>query len=70
MEEKDSLKQLGERLRTIRLQHGLTQVEIALKCKINRNYIGMLERGERNPTYLTLCKIAKHLEIEVSDLIR
>ena len=70
MDGRDCLKELGNRIRAIRLQHRLTQIELAIKCEFDRNYIGMLERGERNPTYLTLCKIAKHLEMSVSDLIK
>ena len=70
MGERERLKELGRRIRAIRLQCGLTQVELAIKCEFDRNYIGMLERGERNPTYLTLCKMAEHLEMNVSDLIK
>lgn len=70
MKERDCLKRLGNRIRMIRLQYGLTQVELAKRCQFDRNYIGMLERGERNPTYLTLHKIAEHLEMDIADLIK
>lgn len=70
MEEKELLQQLGDRIRDIRTKKNLTQYELADKCDINRNYIGMLERGERNPTFLTLLKIAKGCGVKIKDLVR
>jgi transcriptional regulator with XRE-family HTH domain len=36
---------------------------------MDRNYIGMLERGERNPSYLSLIKIAQGLNISIVELL-
>lgn len=69
MEERDELKQLGNRLKDKREQMQLTQEEYALRCRLTKNYIGMLERGERNPTYLTLLQIARNLKVSLKDLI-
>mgnify|MGYP002520686058 FL=1 len=69
MEERDELKQLGNRLKTKREQLHLTQEEFAAKCKLTKNYIGMLERGERNPSYLTLLQIARNLKVSLKELI-
>ncbi len=69
MEERDELKQLGNRLKTKREQLQLTQEEFAAKCKLTKNYIGMLERGERNPSYLTLLQIARSLKVSLKELI-
>lgn len=41
-----------------------------LQGEVNRNYIGMLERGERNPTYFTLLAVANRLEVELYELIK
>jgi transcriptional regulator with XRE-family HTH domain len=65
----DELQKLGRRIKAVRMQQKLTQNELAVICKVNRNYIGMLERGERNPTYITLVRIAEHLKISLSQLI-
>lgn len=67
MEERDELKQLGNRLKTKREQLQLTQEEFAAKCKLTKNYIGMLERGERNPSYLTLLQIARNLKVSLNN---
>lgn len=69
MEERDELKQLGKRLKDKREQMQLTQEEFAFKCGLTKNYIGMLERGERNPSYLTLLQIARNLKVSLKDII-
>lgn len=68
MREEELIK-LGQLIRSKRERQGLTQFELAEKSKVDRNYIGMLERGERNPSYLSLQKIAAGLGIPVNQLI-
>lgn len=65
----DELIKLGQLIRSKRESQGLTQFELAKKSNVDRNYIGMLERGERNPSYLSLQKIAAGLGIPVNQLI-
>ena len=67
---KQELEILGRIIREKREAQGLTQVELAEKAGVDRNYIGMVERGERNPSYLSLQKIAKGLGIKVEELIK
>ena len=69
MKRKMELQKLGERIKSLRTKRNMTQGELALACKFNRNYIGMLERGERNPTYITLLKLASNLGMPLSKLI-
>ena len=64
------LNDLGVIIKAKREKLGLTQVELAELCKVDRNYIGMLERGERNPSYLSLMKIANGMNIKVYDLLK
>jgi transcriptional regulator with XRE-family HTH domain len=63
------LVKLGQIIRVKRVQSGLTQVQLAAQAGVDRNYIGMLERGERNPSYLSLLKIANGLKLSVGELI-
>lgn len=67
--EDETLIQLGNRIRKIRLEKKLTQAELAERCSCNRNYISMLERGERNPSYKSLVMIARGLEVKVQLLV-
>jgi transcriptional regulator with XRE-family HTH domain len=66
---KDLLKVFGEHLKKQRLSKNLTQVDLAYKGNFNKNYIGMLERGERNPSLKNLVKLAKSLDISLTELI-
>ncbi len=62
------LKELGAKVKHLRTLRSYTQFEFADKCGLDRNYIGMLERGERNPSYLTLLKIAQGLNVHLTYL--
>ena len=66
MEKKESLLKLGALVRKLRNDKQLSQVELARKSNVNRNYIGMIERGEVNPTYMTLLSIAKSLGTSIN----
>lgn len=67
---KEELIELGRIIRNKREARGISQIELATKSKVDRNYIGMVERGERNPSYLSLQKIANGLGITVNELIK
>ena len=64
------LKVLGKTIRDKRESQGLTQVELAQKSGLDRNYIGMVERGERNPSFLSLLKIAHGLGLLIEEMIK
>jgi len=63
------LKEFGLRLRQLRIERNLTQVELAFKGEFDRNYIGMLERGERNPSLLNLMRLSDALSLELKELL-
>lgn len=65
----DLLKHLGRRLRTLREQTGKSQDTLANDSGLHRTYIGAVERGERNPTILTLSRYAAGLGLTVADLV-
>ena len=65
----EELVKLGKIVRAKRMQCNLTQIELSIRAKVDRNYIGMLERGERNPSYLSLLKIANGLEMPINELL-
>jgi len=66
---RDVLEKFGERMQKIRKASGVSQEELASKLSMHRTYIGMVERGERNPTIRTLYKIAKALKVKSNDLL-
>lgn len=67
---KKILKEFGLRIKELRQERGLTQEQFATKCGLHKNYIGMVERGERNPSLINIEIIAKGLEISISELMK
>lgn len=62
------LKKFGEKLRSYRVKANLSQEQLAELSGLHRNYIGGMERGERNPTITSLRKLSKALGISLSKL--
>ena len=62
-------KHAGQRLRTLRLKAGLTQVALAESSGVDANTIARLERGEHTPSNPTLKKLAEALGVKVSDIL-
>lgn len=44
----------------------MSQEQLALQAEVDRSYVGGIERGERNVSFLTLVKIAKCLDCDVA----
>lgn len=61
---------LGQALRDLRAERGMAQMELALDSGLDRTYVGGIERGERNPSYTSLRRIAAVLEVPVSEWLR
>ena len=60
---------VGENIRTRRRRARLSQEQLAEKTDLNTNYIGEIERAEKKITLETLEKIAKALDVRISDLM-
>ncbi|MDY4333856.1 helix-turn-helix transcriptional regulator [Pectobacterium brasiliense] len=65
---KDITARFGQRVKTLRLQAGLSQEAFADKCGLDRTYISGIERGVRNPTLEVIGVIADGLGIELKNL--
>ena len=64
------LIELGDQIREARKAKNLSQEQLALHAEIDRSYVGGIERGERNVSFLTLVKIAICLECDVSKFVK
>lgn len=51
----------GDVLRAARTKAGLSQEALGLACEIDRTYVSLLERGERQPTLSTLFALSEQL---------
>lgn len=68
--DKDFLKLLGNNIKNFRKKADLSQEGLALKCEIDRAYMGRVERGEMNISILKLKKISDVLEIRPFELLK
>jgi len=59
---------LGSVLREARAERRVSQEELGLRTGVHRNYIGGIERGERNPSVTTIATLAAALDLKLSEL--
>lgn len=65
-ETKKNLKTFGSRIQELRKKNNLTQSELAEKIGLSTNFIGMVERGERNTSIDKIFKLAKAFNISLA----
>jgi transcriptional regulator with XRE-family HTH domain len=68
--ENEVLKLFGIKIRELRISRKLTQVELAEKSGLHPNYVGMIERGERNPSLINIDKLAKAFNVSLSEILK
>jgi transcriptional regulator with XRE-family HTH domain len=64
------LRLFGERLRELRTERNLSQERLAELAGLDRNYIGQIERAERNVALVNIVRIANGLEVAPAELFR
>ena len=69
MEADRLIKGLGLALRERREAQGLTQEALHLATNIHRNYIGGIERGEREPTIRVIAELGRALDVPLRELV-
>jgi len=67
---KTELKSLGKRIKKIRLDKGLIQLDLEVKAGISRADISKIENGLKNIEFITIIKIAEALDVDVIELFR
>ena len=60
---------VGERLRELRRQAGLSQEDLAEKAGLHRTYVGSCERGERNISIVNLERLCRSLGVSMSEFL-
>ncbi|WP_075680669.1 helix-turn-helix domain-containing protein [Roseburia sp. 831b] len=61
------LNDVGQRVKEIRNEQGLSQEKLALKADIDRTYLAGVELGKRNLSIKSLDKILQALEVSFHD---
>lgn len=63
------LSQFGSAVRRLRTERGLSQEGLADVAGLHRTYVGDVERGLRNVSLVNLARIARALELDLSQLL-
>jgi transcriptional regulator with XRE-family HTH domain len=66
----DELIQVGREVRRLREAQQLSQEELAERSGLHRNYIGGIERGERNPGVKNLFNLARALNVHPAEILQ
>ncbi|MCD8450382.1 helix-turn-helix domain-containing protein [Tenacibaculum dicentrarchi] len=61
---------LGIKIKSIRLEKKISQEKLAHLSDLDRTYIHSIEKGERNISIVTIEKISKGLNIQISELLK
>lgn len=59
---------LGKRIRAKRRALGMSQEGLAHEAGLDRSYVGRIERGEHNLTFVSLVRIARAMGCDVAAL--
>lgn len=65
----DMRKLVGRNFARLRREKGLTQEQVAELSGLSQQYLSGLERGQRNPTIITLYELAEALGVSHVELI-
>lgn len=64
------VKQLANRLKTLRDRRAWSQEELARRAGISRGYLARLETARQDPTLTVIEKLAKALRVPVAELLK
>ncbi len=67
--ERQELVAFGQAVRQHRLRLSLSQEELAERSDLHRTYVSSMENGQRNVGLVNVYRIAKALELTVSELL-
>ena len=62
-------KIVGEAIKNLRLEAGMSQEQLADRCGLKRTYIGIVERGGKAITVETMWRIANGLGVSASGIL-
>ncbi|HLJ30177.1 MAG TPA: helix-turn-helix transcriptional regulator [Candidatus Angelobacter sp.] len=66
----DIIRLVGERIKNLRHNQGISQEKLADLSGLHRSHMGQIERGESNVTLRTLWRVGNALEVAVVELVK
>ena len=70
MDRQSILLAFGRNLRAARARKKVSQERLALAAGLDRTYVGGIERGERNPSLVNICRLASALGVPSARLLK
>ncbi|MDO4763586.1 MAG: helix-turn-helix transcriptional regulator [Flavobacteriaceae bacterium] len=70
MDKKSLQNKIGKRIKTLREQKNISQVDLAYACNFEKSNMSRIEAGNTCPNIYTLYKIAQYLEVDLADLLK
>jgi transcriptional regulator with XRE-family HTH domain len=67
MDIEEQLQHIIDRIKSIRIQKGISQMELSLRSNLSQSFITNIEKGKKQPSVLTLIKIAEALGVMPQD---
>jgi transcriptional regulator with XRE-family HTH domain len=67
---KKYLQLVGNNIRKMRDKKGISQQELADSSDVAKSTIQRIEKGDMNPSLLTIRSISVALEVELSELVK
>jgi len=72
MEKSELLELFGKRIKKLRIERGMSQVDLVARMQgnIDTTNISRIESGRTNPTIYSLYRLSEALEISMSELVK
>ena len=64
------INKVGARIKELRLEQDLTQLDLAIKSNVDERQIQRLENGETSPTLKTLYKVSHGLNVPIEQFFK
>jgi transcriptional regulator with XRE-family HTH domain len=62
-------RRVGANIRRLRKARGLSQEELAHRAEMHRTFVSQIERAVKSPTLETLDKIARGLDVPLTEIV-
>ena len=62
-------RQLGQTVRRLRDENGMSQIALAEKAGLNNNFVGEIERAEKLASVVTVARLASGFGLKASELL-
>ena len=66
----EQLQYIIKKIKIIRIRQGVSQMELSLRSNLSQSFIANLEKGKKQPSVLTLIRIADALNVNPQEFFQ